>query len=81
MSFNLQIQNATNITRDQDGAPISWSAGETIARFRSPIKFAEYVEIHAAELTNAVCFTGSASMIGRANAFLAGTLKKAGVLK
>jgi hypothetical protein len=78
--FWLRLEHATKIERDEDGRPWTWRSGETIAEFRNPEAFKAYVVEHINELKNAAAFTGSASLIVGANAYLGEQLKKAGVI-
>lgn len=78
----IVLERAVDIQRDKDsGAPWTWrSTGETIKTFTDGDEFIAYVKEHAAELKDAVAFTGSASLISQANYIIGQELRKAGKL-
>lgn len=78
--MKILLTRADRIQRDEDGRPWAWQSGETIAEFASPEELLIYVEHHLSELKDAVVFTGSASLLNSANAFLGNRLMEAGLL-
>lgn len=75
------LEKAVEIERDEHGIAMSWrGTGETIKTFTDGDKFVAYVKEHAAELKDAVAFTGSASLLQQANFVLGSELKKVGLL-
>lgn len=76
------LQKAKDIERNEHGAPVSWrGTGETISTFNDGDKFIAYVKEHINDLTDAVAFTGSASLLQQANHVLGQELIKAGLHK
>ncbi len=76
MSFYLELQKASHIQRDVNGIPFAWRGGRVVQSFHNPNEFLDYVREHRSELKNTVAFTGSASLIASANAYLSSELKK-----
>lgn len=77
----IQLLKAKDIQRDERGMAWTWrSTGEVVETFTDADKFIAYVKEHAAELSDVVAFTGSASQLAQANLIIADMLKKAGKL-
>lgn len=74
--INLCIQKATDIKRNDDGTPFAWTAGEVVKTFRNTDEFIDYVKDNINDLADCVVLSGSASLIGMGNAYLARELKQ-----
>lgn len=77
----IQLMRAKDIQRDERGMAWTWrTTGEVLETFTDANKFMTYVQEHAAELSDVIAFTGSASQLQQANLIIADMLKKAGKL-
>lgn len=73
--MQILIQEATEINRDNDGYPYSWKSGNTLFTATTSKEFYDFVDA-LKDYSNIVAFTGSASNLMTANAYIAHKLKE-----
>jgi len=78
--FNVELWEAADISRRNDGVPYAWTNKKQIAQFKDVDELKKYIKHNLEDLTNVVIFSSSATLISAANSYLTDKLKEASLL-